>query len=148
MDQKSFGMTFNEAESSRLILARALEWEALPVFGTRSVAPIALFWLPWWVVFLALAGCSVLWSPIRTRFVSLRAAMLVCFLNNIYITLVTNVTVAVIFFSTGRVALGFLSLCWTIVSTLLAFAYPPTRNTIIQDKLSEQLTNRSANSLG
>jgi hypothetical protein len=108
------------------------------------VAPIALFWFPWWVVCATLASCSLLWTPFRTRFVSLRTAMEVSFLNNIYITLLVNVTVAVTFFVTGRIALGFLSLCWTIVSTILAFAYPPTRNPIIQQKLGEQLTTNAS----
>src|SRR5882672_4731759 len=98
MEHKVSGMTFTEEESSRLILARSLEWEALPVFATRGIAPIALFWFSWWQVCLALVVCSLLWSPIRTRFVSLRIAMIVSFLNNIYMSLLANVIVAVAFF--------------------------------------------------
>jgi hypothetical protein len=143
MEHKVSGMTFTEEESSRLILARSLEWEALPVFATRGVAPIALFWFPWWQVCLALVACSLLWCPVCTRFVSLRVAMIVWFLNNIYASLVTNVIVAVVFFSTGRVALGFLSLLWHFVSTLLAFVYPPTRAPIIQAKLWAQMQESS-----
>ena len=132
-------MTFTEEEASRLVLARSLEWEALPVFGTRGIAPIALFWLSWWQVCLALVACSLLWCPVRTRFVSLRVSMFVSFLNNIYVSLLANVVVAVLLFTTGRVALGFLALLWHFVSTLLAFAYLPTRAPIIQEKLAAQL---------
>jgi hypothetical protein len=143
MEHKVSGMTFTEEESSRLILTRSLEWEALPVFATRSVAPIALFWFPWWQVCLSLVACSLLWCPIRTRIVSLRVSMMVSFLNNICVSLLTNVVVAVVFLSTGRVALGVLSLLWHFVSTLLAFAYPPTRAPVIQEKLWTQMQESS-----
>ena len=143
MEHKVSGMAFTEEESSRLVFARSLEWEALPVFATRGVAPIALFWFPWWQVCLALVACSLLWCPVRTRFVSLRVAMISSFLNNIYVSLLTNVVVAVVFFTTGRVALGFVSLLWHFISTLLASAYPPTRAPIIQEKLWAQMQGSS-----
>ena len=136
-------MTFTEEESSKLILIRSLEWEALPVFATRGIAPVALFWFPWWQVCLAFVACSLLWCPVRTRFVSLRLAIMVSFLNNLYVSLLTNVVVAIVFFSAGRVALGFVSLLWHFVSTLLAFAYPPTRAPIIQEKLWAQMQESS-----
>ena len=142
MEHKVSGMTFTEEESSRLILARSLEWEALPVFATRGIAPIAMFWLPWWQLCLALVACSLLWCLVRTRFVSLRVSMFVSFLNNIYVSLLTNLLVAVIFFSTGRVALRFVALLWHLISTLLAFAYPPTRVPTIQEKLWAELVAR------
>jgi len=41
-------------------------------------------------------------------------------------------SVAVMFFSSGRVAFGFVSLLRHFISTLLAFAYPPTRVPTIQ----------------
>src|SRR5260221_8709207 len=135
MEHKVSGMTFTEEESARLILARSLEWEALPVFATRGIVPIALFWFPWWQVCLALIACSLLWCPVRTRFVSLKAAMTVSFINNLYVSLLTNIVVAVIFFCTGRVALGFVALLWHFISTVLAFAYPPTRAPIISGEV-------------
>jgi hypothetical protein len=143
MEHKVSGMTFTEEESSRLILLRSLEWEALPVFATRGIAPIALFWFPWWQVCLALVACSLLWCPVRTRFVSLRVSMFVSFLNSLYASLLMNAVVAVIFFSTGRVALGFVALLWHFISTLLAFAYPPTRVPTIQEKLWAQMPEGS-----
>ncbi len=143
MEHNVSGMTFTEEESSRLILLRSLEWEALPVFATRGVAPIALFWFPWWQVCLALVACSLLWCPVRTRFVSLRVSMFVSSLNNIYVSLLTNIVVAVIFFCIGRIALGFLALLWHFVSTLLAFAYPHTRVPTIQEKLWTQMQESS-----
>jgi len=143
MEHKVSGMTFTQEESSRLILARSLEWEALPVFASRGVAPIALFWFPWWQVCLALVACSLLWCPVRARFVSLRVAMIVSFLNNIYASLLTNAAVAVLLFISGRVALGFVSLCWHLISALLALAYPPTRAPVIQEKLWAQMQQSS-----
>jgi hypothetical protein len=143
MEHKVSGMTFTQEESPRLILARSLEWEALPVFATRGIAPIALFWFSWWQVCLALVACSLLWCPIRTRFVSLRVAMISSFINNIYVSLLANVVVAVVFFATGRVAAGFVALLWHLISTVLAFAYPPTRAPTIQEKLWIQMQEGS-----
>jgi hypothetical protein len=137
-------MTFTEEESSRLILLRALEWDSLPVFATRTIAPITLFWLPWWQVCLALVACSLFWCPIRTRFVSLRVAMVVSRTNNLYVSLFANVVVAVIFFCTGRFALGLVALLWQFISALLAVAYPPTKLPIIREKLMAQLLEGSA----
>src|SRR5882757_7359254 len=117
MNYKAAGTTFTEEESSRLILGRSLEWEALPVFATRSIAPIALCWFPWWQVCLVVIACSVLWCPVRTRFVSLRMAIMISFLNNIYVSLLVNVVVAIVFFSMGKVVLGFIALLWHFVST-------------------------------
>jgi|SRR5882672_5120254 len=143
MEQRIFGITYTEEESSQLILLRSLEWEALPVFATRGYAPIALFWFPWWHVCLALLACSFIWCSVRARFVSLRVAMIVSFLNNIYVSLLMNLVVAVTFFSTHRVGLGFMALLWHLISTLLAFAYPPTRVPTIQEKLWAQMQERS-----
>ena len=134
-----FGIRFTEEESSRLILLRSLEWEALPVFATRGIAPIALFWFPWWQVCLALVACSLPWCPIRTRFVSLHTAMIVSLLNNFYVSLLTNVIFAIMFFATGRLAAGFIALFWHLISPLLVFAYPPPRIPTIQEKFWAQL---------
>jgi len=46
------------------------------------------------------------------------------------------------FFSTGGVAFGFVALLWHFISTLLAFAYPPTRVPTIQEKLWAELVAR------
>ena len=43
MEYRFLGINYSEPEAERLILARSLEWEALPVFATRGIAPIALF---------------------------------------------------------------------------------------------------------
>jgi len=52
------------------------------------------------------------------------------------------------FFSTGRVAFGFVALLWHFISTLLAFAYPPTRVPTIQEKLWADLVARYAVMVG
>jgi hypothetical protein len=139
MNHKVMGQIFNAEESHKLVLARSLEWEAFPVFATRSIAPIFLFWFIWWQICLFLICCSFVWCPIRKQFASLRIAIIVAFLNNLYIELIANLIVAIIFFSTGRIANGFIALFWNFISTGLAFAYPPTKMPIIQEKFWEQL---------
>ena len=116
------------------------------VFGavglTAWLAKADYVLIPALILCLALVACSLLWCLVRTRFVSLRVSMLVSILNNIYVSLLTNLLVAVIFFSTGRVALRFVALLWHLISTLLAFAYPPTRVPTIQEKLWAELVAR------
>ncbi len=136
-------MALTEDESSRLILVRALEWEALPVFGTRSIAPIAMFWFQWWQVCLVLAACSLIWYPISKHLVSLRVGMVLAFANNLYVSVLANIVVAVVFFCTGRVAFGFVALFWHFISTLLSFAYPRNSLPTIQEKLQAQVRESS-----
>ncbi len=140
MTWRLLGMTFSEGDSSRLVLARSLEWEALPVFATRAIAPIGLFWFNWWQLCLALAACSLLWCPIRSRFVSLRLGMIVSLFNNILVSLPANIFVAVVFFVLGRIGDACVSILWNVLSCLLAFAYPPTRAGTIPEKLWAQMS--------
>jgi hypothetical protein len=144
MEQRICGITFSEEEFPRLVLLRSLEWEALPIFATRSLAPIGLFWLTWWQLLLLLVLPSLLWCPIRTRFVSLRLAMLSSFLNMLYVSVFANILVAIIFFSTGKIAAGFIALFWHFISSALAFAYPATSHATIQEKFFAQIQERSA----
>lgn len=140
MEYKAFGISFDEEDLSTLVLVRALEWEALPVFATRSVAPIALFWFTWWQVLLALVVCSLPWCLMRGRLANLRAAIFFSLINNLYISLALNIVTAIILFSMGKLMLGFVSLLWHFISSLLAFAYPPTRNTFaIRERFLEQI---------
>lgn len=69
--------------------------------------------------------------------------MIAAFANNLYVSLLTNIVVAVIFFCTGRVAFGFVALLWHFISTLLAFAYPLTSLPIIQEKFLAQIRENS-----
>lgn len=136
-------MTFSEDEASKMLLLRSLEWEALPVFATRSFAPIALFWLTWWQLLLLLAVPSLLWCPIRTRFVSFRLAMVSSLLNNIFVTLLANVLIAIVFFAVGAVTNGVIALFWLPISAILAFVYPRLKTLDIRNKLSEQMAESS-----
>ena len=126
MEYKILGVTYHEDEIGRLILLRSQEWEALPVFSLRGVAPMILLWFPWWQVCLAFVAASFIWCPIRTRCASFSFAMLICKFSNIYVSVIMNVLIAAYFFYEGKVAIGVLALLWHFVSTILAFAYPPS----------------------
>ena len=65
--------------------------------------------------------------------------MVLSFVNNILVSLLINTAVAVAFFINGKTLLGFISRLWHLVSTLLAFTYPPSTKPIIQEKLWGQL---------
>jgi hypothetical protein len=139
MEYRILGINYSEPEAERLILARSLEWEALPVFATRSVAPIALFWFSWWQICLCLVAAALVWCPFRTKYVNLALSMVLSFVNNIFVSVLINAAVAVMFFINGKTLLAIISLLWHLVSTLLAFTYPPSTKPIIQEKLWEQL---------
>lgn len=126
MEYKTLGNSYTIDEVGRLIVARSAEWEALPVFALRGIAPLGLLWFPWWQVCLAFVAASLIWCPIRTRCANFSIAMLVCMVSNLLVSVIMNVLIAAIFFYQGHVAIGVLALLWHFVATVLAFAYPPS----------------------
>ena len=125
-EYKILRKSYSEDEIERLLLLRSLEWEALPVFALRGIAPLGLLWFPWWQVCLAFVAASLIWCPIRTRFANFFTAMLVSKFSNLLVSVIMNVLIAGFFFYKGHIAMGLLALLWHFVATILAFAYPPS----------------------
>jgi hypothetical protein len=134
-----FKTTYSKEEAERFVFLRKLEWEAFPVFATRAFAPVALFWLSWWQLALAFVLASLVWCPVREYAANIRVATAASALNNIVVSLVGNVVIAVVFFVEGKTVVGCIALVWHFVSSLLAFAYPPSRSLKIQEKFWEGL---------
>ena len=67
--------------------------------------------------------CSLLWCPVRAEFVSLKLARLVAFANLLYLSLLTNLIIAIGFFCTGHSTLGTIALFWNLVYRFLSLAY-------------------------
>ncbi len=135
MRLRLLGTTYDDAEVERFIQLRTMEWEAFPVFAARAFAPVALFWIPWWQLILILVIASVVWCPIRNHVASAELAAFGSLINNIAVSLALNFILAAIFFFRGNILAGCLALFWNLISTLLAFAYPPGRSSALQEKL-------------
>ena len=97
-DYKILGKSYSEDEIGRLLLLRSLEWEALPVFALRGIAPLGLLWFSWWQVCLAFVAASLIWCPIRTRSANFFTAMLVSRFSNLLVSVIMNVLIAGFFF--------------------------------------------------
>jgi hypothetical protein len=135
MQLKLLGITYNDDEIPRVVQLRTLEWDAFPVFATRSFAPIALFWMPWWLLILVLAGFSIIWCPIRNHIPSARFSALAALCNMAPVAIPVNIIIAIIFFSLGRVLDGCIALVWNLVATIVSFAYPPSREPALQYRI-------------
>ena len=135
MQLRLLGITYNDDEIPRVVQLRTLEWDAFPVFATRSFAPVALFWVPWWQLMIALAALSAVWCPIRNHVASARLSALAALLNMAVVAVPVNLVIAVIFFFRGRVLEGCIALAWNLVATVLSFAYPPSREPALQSKI-------------
>lgn len=133
------GISYSSDEVGRLISARSLEWEALPVFASRVIAPLFLLWFSWWQVCLAFVAAALIWCPIRTRTANFFTAMLVSRFSNLLVSVIMNVLIAGFFFYQGHIAIGVLALLWHFVATILAFAYPPSGVHISVDKGDEAI---------
>jgi hypothetical protein len=113
---------YSRAEIGKLLMLRSLEWDALPIYGTRFIAPIALLWLRWWQLFLVLVALQFCWDHLKTRFVSFRIAMFINAVNMIRIAILTNGAIAVLFLVRGDILNAILSMLWLLVSSKLQFA--------------------------
>ena len=122
-------------EVNRFIQLRSMEWEAFPVFATRAFAPVAMFWIPWWQLILILALASVVWCPTRNYVARPGLAALGSHIANVFVSVPANIVIALIFFSQAKILAGCLALLWNLISSLLALAYPPSRSSVLQDKL-------------
>ena len=131
MQLKLLGITYFDDEIHRMAQLRALEWDAFPVFATRSFAPIAMFWIPWWELLLVLAALSLIWCPIRNGVASPTLSASAALLNMFIVALVANVVIALVFFFSGRVLAGCVALGWQLVTTVLSFAYPPSKESAL-----------------
>lgn len=135
MQLKLLGITYFDDEIHRMAQLRTLEWDAFPVFATRSLAPIAMFWIPWWELFLILAALSLIWCPIRNAVASPALSAVAALLNMAIVALIANVVIAIVFFLGGRVLEGCIALVWQLVTTVLSFAYPPSKQPALQFKI-------------
>src|SRR6266404_6811506 len=90
------GIKYTGSDIERLIMLRSMEWDAFPVFATRAVAPIALFWIGWWQLAMVLAAASILWCPIRNRIANPELAALGSVVGNLFISLIANVAIATV----------------------------------------------------
>jgi hypothetical protein len=129
------GIAYEGVEIERYILLRKLEWEAFPVYATRAIAPVALFWIPWWQLILILVLASIIWCPIRNHVANPELSDVASSLNNIYVSLPANIVLAGIFFWQGRIPDSFVTLFWNLISTVIGFAYPRSRESALEDKL-------------
>jgi len=128
MHLRLLGITYYDDEVERFIQLRSMEWEAFPVFATRAFAPLAMVWIAWWQLILILVLASVVSCPIRNHVASPELAALGSQIANVFVSVPANIIIALIFFSQAKILPGCLTLLWNLVSTLLAFAYPPSRN--------------------
>jgi hypothetical protein len=135
MQLRLLGVTYNDDEIPRVVQLRTVEWDAFPVFATRSFAPIALFWIPWWQLMIALIALSVVWCPIRNRVASARVSAFAALLNMALVAVPANIIIAVIFFFLGRVLEGCVALGWNLIATILSFAYPPSKESALQYRI-------------
>lgn len=135
MQLKLLGITYFDDEIYRMAQLRTLEWDAFPVFATRSFAPIAMFWISWWELLLILAALSLVWCPIRNSVASPTVSAAAALLNMFVLALVGNVVIASLFFISGRVLGGCIALVWQLVAPLLSFTYPPSKESTLLLKL-------------
>jgi hypothetical protein len=135
MHLRLLGITYDDTEVERFIQLRSMEWEAFPVFATRAFAPLAMFWIPWWQLILILLVASAIWCPVRNHIASPELAAFGGYIGMVMVALPVNVIIAIIFFSQAKILEGCLALVWNLVATLLAFAYPPSRSSALQEKL-------------
>jgi hypothetical protein len=146
LQYKIFGINYSDEEILRLVMLRSLEWDALPIYATRAVAPAALFWVPWWQLLLAIVAACLLWSVVRTQFVSLRVSMICVLLNSLFPSLVVNILIATVLFATGKVVLGFVALFWHLIATAMNWVCPQGGMPVIQEKLFAQIEERCCDS--
>ncbi len=139
MQLKLLGITYFDDEIHRMAQLRSLEWDAFPVFATRSFAPIAMFWIPWWELLIILAALSLIWCPIRNAVASPTLAAVGALFNMFVVALLANVVIALIFFFSGRVVEGCFALVWQLVTTVLSFAYPPSKQSALLFKILSQV---------
>lgn len=107
MQLKLVGITYNDDEISRVVQLRTIEWDAFPAFATRSFAPIAMFWIPWWQLMLLLAALSLVWCPIRNHVASPTVSAVGALLNMALVAIPANIVIAVVFFYGA---------CWRVAS--------------------------------
>lgn len=139
LQYRIFGINYSIEEIPLLVMLRSIEWDALPIYATRAIAPAALFWVPWWQLLLAITVACWLWSAVRTQFVSLRVSMICVYLNGLIPSLVANILVAAVLFATGKVVLGFVALFWHLIATAMNWVCPPGGMPAIQEKLFAQI---------
>jgi len=94
-----------------------------------------MFWIPWWQLIVILLLASAIWCPIRNHIASPGLAAFGAYIGMLMVALPTNIIIAIIFFSQSKILEGCLALLWNLVSTLIAFAYPPSRSSALQEKL-------------
>ena len=70
---------FSPSELQRLLHLRAIEWVVWPAFLSQPVLPLLYTIIPVHEGLLLVFIVSLLWVPIRYRFVSLQLATLGCF---------------------------------------------------------------------
>ncbi len=137
---KLLGITYHEDEIPRLIQLRTLEWDAFPVFATRSLAPLAMFWMPWWEPMLLLATASLIWCPIRNHVALPAVSVAAALLNMAIVALLANVIIAILLFANGRFLEGGIALIWQLITTVVSFAYPPSRDPALQSKFLSRIS--------
>jgi len=131
-----------EGPLNRMLPRLAANWSSLPTYATRSLAPLALIWFSPLRICIVLLVCSFLWHPIRSRFVSLRLALLLSALNNILVCIAANLIVALAFILAGAFVDGLIALLWPVVAATLSHVCPQNRTSQVHEKLWRQLTNR------
>ena len=84
---------------------------------------------------IALVALSVVWCPIRNRIASARVSAFAALLNMALVAVPANIIIAVIFFFLGRVLEGCVALGWNLIATVLSFAYPPSKESALQNRI-------------
>lgn len=116
---------------------RAMEWGGWPAFLSQGVGPIALVFVSWGQLALAVLAVNILWAVfVRYRITNVSAAYVGAF--TAALPWLTCPTSAIYLWLHGRRGQAALALVWPPVAWLLAMI-PPAKIGVIQKQFMAQL---------
>ena len=121
-------------EERKLFRRTARVWELLPLLGTRAVAPILLFAMPWTELMLGVLALSLLWYPFAVRFMPFESAICISLLGNSLVTVPANLLCALALLWTGNDG-AFVAAAWTGITYVIEPVWPRGNTFIIERSL-------------
>lgn len=131
---KILGVHFTDKETNQFIMLRSLEWEILPIYGTRSFAPVFLIWLTWWQLIPCILILGLFWRSLGRHFVNLNIAAALSYINSLVASLVINLIIALYFILQGQILNAVLAICWHLISIVISYFVPSKGSGDIAEK--------------